>query len=445
MPEIGGSDSVAIRDDPPVRAPVAENRLLWLDALRGLAVMAVVIDHGTGLVFPELHTRVLTPWFDIGTCGVFVFFLVSGYIVPASLERHGSVRRFWTGRVFRLYPVWAMAVGVRILFGLTGVMIVDPSMTRDPVAWSAGHVTMLQDLLGVKSTLGVLWTLSYEMAFYLVLTGLFIVGAHRRSAATAITLAAAAVLAGGLLPQEALSSGGSATRWVAVAAAATLLVGVACAMGSAHTVRLAGAVLLGALSVVLVTVNGRTGAWEGLLIPAVMFLGTAIYRAEQRQTGWRTTVAVAVSVTVLAVASGVYHAHEWLADPIARRDFQQSWTVAVLIAGAAFAIAFFYWRSRRPPTVLIWFGTISYSLYLLHPLAINVGWRLFGAAPNQLSFAGQCAVAAAFVVTILAAGWASHRYVEKPAQRLGRRIAGLLDAKRELRTAAAVPVVPVAR
>jgi peptidoglycan/LPS O-acetylase OafA/YrhL len=36
--------------------------------------------------------------------GVFVFFLVSGYIVPASLERKGSVHGFWVSRVFRLYP-----------------------------------------------------------------------------------------------------------------------------------------------------------------------------------------------------------------------------------------------------------------------------------------------------------------------------------------------------
>jgi peptidoglycan/LPS O-acetylase OafA/YrhL len=33
-----------------------------------------------------------------------VFFLVSGYIVPASLEHKGDVRSIWVNRVFRLYP-----------------------------------------------------------------------------------------------------------------------------------------------------------------------------------------------------------------------------------------------------------------------------------------------------------------------------------------------------
>jgi peptidoglycan/LPS O-acetylase OafA/YrhL len=40
-------------------------------------------------------------WFDPGTYGVMVFFLVSGYIILASLERSGSVRRFWVSRLFR--------------------------------------------------------------------------------------------------------------------------------------------------------------------------------------------------------------------------------------------------------------------------------------------------------------------------------------------------------
>ena len=46
---------------------------------------------------------------------MFVFFLVSGYIVPASLERKGSVRGFWVSRVFRLYPLYLVALVTAIL------------------------------------------------------------------------------------------------------------------------------------------------------------------------------------------------------------------------------------------------------------------------------------------------------------------------------------------
>lgn len=47
-------------------------------------------------------------WFDPGIFGVVAFFLVSGYIVPASLERRGDVQAFWIGRLFRLYPLCAV-------------------------------------------------------------------------------------------------------------------------------------------------------------------------------------------------------------------------------------------------------------------------------------------------------------------------------------------------
>ncbi|HJZ09004.1 MAG TPA: acyltransferase family protein, partial [Trebonia sp.] len=67
------------------------SRLAWLDALRGFAALCVVFDHGsTLLVLPARDF--LYQWFNFGEYGVFVFFLVSGYIVPASLERKGSLR-----------------------------------------------------------------------------------------------------------------------------------------------------------------------------------------------------------------------------------------------------------------------------------------------------------------------------------------------------------------
>ena len=85
------------------------SRLAWLDALRGFAALCVVFDHGsTLLVLPARDF--LYQWFNFGEYGVFVFFLVSGYIVPASLERKGSLRSFWTSRGFRLYPMYAAAI-----------------------------------------------------------------------------------------------------------------------------------------------------------------------------------------------------------------------------------------------------------------------------------------------------------------------------------------------
>ncbi|WP_405088849.1 acyltransferase family protein [Microbispora sp. NBC_01389] len=76
-------------------------RLAWLDALRGLAALTVVFEHALTPLLPEARLPVKAV-FDPGWYGVMVFFLVSGYIVPASLERRASLRKFWISRFFRL-------------------------------------------------------------------------------------------------------------------------------------------------------------------------------------------------------------------------------------------------------------------------------------------------------------------------------------------------------
>src|ERR1700677_3564330 len=100
--------SVTMAEAPP------RQRLAWLDALRGSAALAVVYDHLSEYLLKNTRTHVYH-WLDVGEYGVFVFFLISGYIVPASLERKGSVRTFWVSRLFRLYPLYLLAVGVALL------------------------------------------------------------------------------------------------------------------------------------------------------------------------------------------------------------------------------------------------------------------------------------------------------------------------------------------
>ncbi|WP_372506456.1 acyltransferase family protein [Actinomadura madurae] len=110
---------------PTARAP----RMSWLDALRGLAAMVVVFEHSLDVLLPEVR-RGASPWFDFGRYGVFVFFLVSGYVVPFSLERRGSVRHFWAGRVFRLYPAWFVSAALALALGSAGLSYGLPRRAR---------------------------------------------------------------------------------------------------------------------------------------------------------------------------------------------------------------------------------------------------------------------------------------------------------------------------
>lgn len=71
--------------------------MAWLDALRGVAAAVVVFEHAFRFPLPEARLPGKAV-FEPGRYGVTVFFLVSGYIVPASVERQGSVRAFRISR-----------------------------------------------------------------------------------------------------------------------------------------------------------------------------------------------------------------------------------------------------------------------------------------------------------------------------------------------------------
>jgi len=110
----------------------------------------VVFDHLTYSVFQPVRDSVYH-WFDPGQYGVFVFFLVSGYIVPASLERKGSVRGFWVSRVFRLYPLYLFALSAMIVLWASGIGSLS-GMDSDAVTASFADVFMLQSVLSTAGS-----------------------------------------------------------------------------------------------------------------------------------------------------------------------------------------------------------------------------------------------------------------------------------------------------
>ncbi|SEG64882.1 Peptidoglycan/LPS O-acetylase OafA/YrhL, contains acyltransferase and SGNH-hydrolase domains [Thermomonospora echinospora] len=399
-------------------------RLAWLDALRGLAALAVAFHHATYHYAPGLR-RQITAWFDPGMYGVMVFFLVSGYIIPASLERSRSLGRFWVGRVFRIYPL--------LLFALTAVVVIaatDMWPLRDGLAeldrWAVAlaHLTMLQDLLAVPNALNVLWTLSYEMLFYLLVAALFAVGLHRRSAGIAAGLAggaAAAVALGGLVPATALTKVAGVTPVVTVTAL-VMAAAIGCAFCRRPQVRAAGAVLGGLLAVVLLAANGRVPLWEGLVILAVMFTGTALYRAERGQIRVRAAVLSAGAVLVVAVAAGLWHMGGWGLPADEVLGLRRAWASALVLAALTFAAGMAL-RHRAMPRGLTILGVISYSVYLLHPVLLIVSDSLFGRPRQDAPF-----WLALFLAALVAAALLTQRLVERPAQRLGRRVARRLTS-----------------
>jgi peptidoglycan/LPS O-acetylase OafA/YrhL len=160
------------------------------DALRLLAATAVIFSHAIFLATGRLDIEplmVLTGGqTSLGVVGVFVFFVISGYLVTQSWEQTGSLPRYLAKRGLRLYPGLAVCILV-LTFGL------GPLVTSLPPAeyfsaydtWDFLIANLLvntdhNSLPGVWFTggdighivNGPLWSLPVEMVMYLLVAAL---------------------------------------------------------------------------------------------------------------------------------------------------------------------------------------------------------------------------------------------------------------------------------
>jgi peptidoglycan/LPS O-acetylase OafA/YrhL len=406
-------------------APAKGSRLAWLDVLRGIAALCVVFNH-FGYFVPHQVQKAVYQWINPGDYGVFVFFIISGYIVPASLERKGSVRTFWVSRVFRLYPLYLLAVGIAVALWMVhfGSLRGEGS---DPATSILSQMLMMSNVLAGENLPNVVWSLSYEMIFYLLLTALFMSRIHRRSSRYALGFAVAAVALGGLLPQAYFTNTLFSPRVIALVADMIVLTGLAFAVVLRGMPRLLGAALAAMVGLTLLAFNGTwLFPWEALSILALMFTGTMLYRAEQGQYPWRKAIAIAAAVLGLAIAAGLWHSHAWGMSAQAELNWERCWFMSVFLAGLTFATGMAF-RHLSWPRFLTWLGLISYSVYLLHPPLIEVYRHMAWTAHH--SFWTQLLIDALFLIILIAVCSLTYLVVERPMQDVGRRLGRWLDAR----------------
>ncbi|MFG1684623.1 acyltransferase family protein [Nonomuraea sp. NPDC049269] len=372
-------------------------RLAWLDALRGIGALAVVGEHLMTWAMPWL--RPIS--FNLGMYGVLVFFLVSGYVIPISLERHGDVRAFWIGRLFRLYPLYLAVVG--LVLALSWWIPVRAEVPRDPSSVAA-HATMLMDVVGAGAVVNTMWTLSYEMVFYLLVAALFVTGNRGGRGLLAVAFGLAAVITGLALSSTPLAGG-----WLAWVSFAVFAVGLVCVISG--RMRTAACCALGMMALALLLLSSRV-PWFGAAMLAVMFIGTAIHRWERGQGGlW--PVALAASLVTLSPFWAI-NAGWWWVRP-------QVWALTIALAALTFAGGM-AWRRRRVPYVLTWLGVISYSLYLTHLPILTLVIQVVGEM-RWSPWPMQIGIGLFVMGVVLPGSWLTYRFLEQPMQRLGRRLA----------------------
>ena len=134
-----------------------------LQMLRGFAAIAVMFFHGSSIIHDRLNYTFLDNYFSIGYLGVDIFFVLSGYIILySSTSGKDDFVSFIKKRIIRIYPVYIL-----VTLGLVLVFLAAPTEEQ---AYK-GNINIIAGslLLWPQKTyvLGVAWTLSYEIIFYL--------------------------------------------------------------------------------------------------------------------------------------------------------------------------------------------------------------------------------------------------------------------------------------
>ncbi len=370
-----------------------DQRIAEIDGMRGLAIVMVLLWHYGNIVqaVPGSALAYGLRSLALMWSGVDLFFVLSGFLIGGILldQRSGAsyFRTFYIRRVCRIFPLYFLCLTVFVL-----ALYLVPVTHEGRWKWLLGnpmplwsYATFTQNFMMAQANdhgagfMSVTWSLAIEEQFYLLLP--FVIR---------------------YVPQALLK------KLIFALVLAAPLLRVVIHLTGDHR-ELANYVLLPA-------------RWDALLLGVAIALAVRDELAMKwlrRHQRWIPRAAVAMGLTLLPLHLLGY----------ATRN-------VVLVFGGYTLIAMFYalllldlnvrsnsllkrcLRSR----VLVYCGTISYGLFLLHQpfLGVMHAW-LMGNSPQVSDFTGLavtfCALAATFILSDV-----SSRYFEKPIVQMGHRL-----------------------
>jgi peptidoglycan/LPS O-acetylase OafA/YrhL len=338
---------------PPT--PRAPGRLDFLDAVRGAAALLVLLEHGLHHCFPS-YLEFSKSHIVVGQAGILVFFMVSGFLIPKSLEEGKGNASFWLRRFFRLFPVYWFSIAL----GLGYVAFAGSNLLRvnlsDTTTWLA-NAALLQGWLNRPHVWDVYWSLHYEVGFYILCSVLFGVGLLNR---------------------------------VGPRSFAALLVGFALVFSFGY--KLAGK---------------SPGSGDLRLVMLAALFGFVCYRHSagrlSRGTFYGLLAGAGAAVLVVWGVNHLWYPSAATVGQLAR------YAVLMGLGFGSFVVLFI--RARNVPGVTRWLGQRCYPIYLTHPFVLVV------LVPFHLA---PWAFMPALVIGTLLVAEATHRLVERPGIALGR-------------------------
>jgi exopolysaccharide production protein ExoZ len=371
------SDSAGVTGRSPIITLRKYGETDFITGLRAYAALAVVMVHTGALSEFGRIGRTIS---ETGKHGVAMFFVIAGFSVATSYNQIGAYRPYLVRRVIRIWPVYMVAIIAAFALWHSGVF--GPAhffATQYGGALDAYsllmHATFLSflDYRIANGIIGVEWTIPVEVFWYLVIPPIMLRTRHWMHLlgfAAAFLLVHAALR--GVFMLAHFKHTNVMAGWMPFAHAPYFLAGVL-----AYVVR----------------------------------TNTALWPAIDRAAAARFAPAAAVLGLVIVAALPVGDAIK-----------------APLIGLATFALIAF----RRSATgglawllenrIVLFFGAISYSLYLVHAPVIGL-LKVWQPALTGLPLFASGVAAASLVALV------SCLLIEHPANNLGRRLAAPGKAK----------------
>lgn len=157
------------------------SHLKWFDAARGVAAIAVLLDHSYYIFF-QTTGFIPSALILAGNWAVYVFFFMSGFLITLSIkkniERSGrfNVWQYTTSRILRIYPPLIGAILVIVIVGVVIRVFNLPDIGmegREQYAYSFSEIiTALQMRRGLGVVNGSLWSLYMEGQIYVIVGGI---------------------------------------------------------------------------------------------------------------------------------------------------------------------------------------------------------------------------------------------------------------------------------
>jgi peptidoglycan/LPS O-acetylase OafA/YrhL len=159
----------------------APARFSFIDGLRGIAALAVVLPHARGLFAAPTNaaSNAMAVCAEYGGRGVQLFFVISGFVIAYSLRdaTRGSfsLKTFILRRAIRLDPPYWVAILVKWTVGALQSLVTHKEVWIPTAPNLLAHMFYLQDILGHGQMNAVFWTLCIEFQLYIVFAALLVV------------------------------------------------------------------------------------------------------------------------------------------------------------------------------------------------------------------------------------------------------------------------------